>query len=80
MHLSSGITSRFSDPPASSSQSMLNQDLEIRPAGGRIGPNVRGPVTLYSLKGLRKPVFVLRIVFTKDTAAAEQSLREAFDR
>jgi hypothetical protein len=59
---------------------MLESGLEIRPAGDRIGRHVRGPVTLYSLQGLRKPVFILRILFTKDTAAAEKSLREAYDR
>jgi hypothetical protein len=83
---SSGITSRFSDPPVSSSQSMLESDREIRPAGGRIGRlvrgrQVRGPDTLYSMRGLgSEPVFILRIVFTNDTAAAEQALREVYDQ
>ena len=82
----SGITSRFSDPPISINQILQISDLEIRPAGGRIGRlvrgrQVRGPDTLYSMRGLgSEPVFILRIVFTNDTAAAEQALREVYDQ
>ena len=82
----SGITSRFSDPPISINQTLQISDLEIRTAGGRIGRlvrgrQVRGPDTLYSMRGLgSEPVFILRIVFTNDTAAAEQALREVYDQ
>ena len=82
----SGITSRFSDPSDDFSQSMLVRDWEIKAArSGRIGRllrgrKVRGPDTLYSMRGSGKPVFILRIVFADDTAAAEQAIRKVYDR
>ena len=57
--------------------SFTARDLSFQPGGSLLG-RTRSLYQLSDLGG--KPVFFLKIVFAKDTAAAEKELKEKFDR
>jgi hypothetical protein len=72
----SGITFKFSDPKAARRQRIYSIDRRFKTGGILLGRRYG----LYTLESSGKPVFILWVVFAKNTDSMDVELKEEFER